>query len=106
MNNSLIYTIKYVDNSNRNYDQIQEDDQTTINQTTLIASAYINVCNEYSLVKNDAKITHFIPQQMPHSKQGYLLQKEVMNGILNREEVKKLHTNILSYLILTIIKKI
>ena len=68
MNNSLFYTIKYNNNSNSKYDQIQEDGLMTKNQTTFIVSSDINVCDKYPWVNNDAKITPFIPQQISHPK--------------------------------------
>ena len=60
--NLLFYTIKYDNDNNSNYDQIQEDNLTTINQTTLISSSNINVCDKYPWIKNDGKITIFIPK--------------------------------------------
>ena len=62
MNNLIFYTIKYDNDNNSNYDQIQEDNLTTINQTTLISLSNINVCDKYPWIKNDGKITIFIPK--------------------------------------------
>ena len=58
MNHSLFYTIKYDDNNNSNYDQIQEDNLTTINQTILISSSNINVCDKYPLIKMTGKLLY------------------------------------------------
>ena len=68
---------------------------TTINQSKLVSNSNYNIHDDYTWLKNDAKITLLLPKAMSVPIQGYLLQQKDNSWYCKPDRSRKSSTKII-----------